>query len=118
MPSSICTTAPARGSAAEAAFDRVHRDHETPEVVPQVSLPAEAVREGAVWLPRLLVAAGLADSNAEAKRTVAQGGVRLDGTVLDDPDAELPLEEIVGKTPAGRTAPVRAGHRGGATPRG
>jgi len=86
------------GERAEAAFDRVHRDHEAPEVVPQISLPAEAVREGAVWLPRLLVAAGLADSNAEAKRSVTQGGVRLGGTVLDDPDAELALEEIVGKT--------------------
>ena len=86
------------GERAEAAFDRVHRDHDTPEVVPQVSLPADAVRGGAVWLPRLLVAAGLADSNAEAKRSVTQGGVRLGGTVLDDPDAELALEEIVGKT--------------------
>ena len=80
------------------AFDRVHRDHLTPEALPQVTLPADAVREGAVWLPRLLVAAGLADSNAEAKRSVAQGGVRLGGTVLDDPDAELPLERDRGKT--------------------
>ena len=42
-----------------------------------------------MWLPRLLVGAGLAASNGEARRAVTQGGVRLDGEVLTDPDAEF-----------------------------
>ena len=46
--------------------------------------------DGAVWLPRLLVATGLAASNGEARRAVSgQGGVRLDGEPIDDADAEL-----------------------------
>ena len=89
---------PGGGAAAEAAFDRVHREHLAPEELPQATLPADVVRDGTIWLPRLLTAAGLAGSNAEAKRLVAQGGVRLDGTVLDDPDAELPLDAVIGGT--------------------
>jgi tyrosyl-tRNA synthetase len=89
---------PGQGAAAEAAFDRVHREHLAPEELPRAILPADVVRDGTIWLPRLLTAAGLAGSNAEAKRLVAQGGVRLDGTVLDDPDAELPLDAVIGGT--------------------
>ncbi len=60
---------------AEAAFDRVFRDREAPEDMPEVSLP-----EGdEVWLPAVLKEAGLVASTSEGKRLVAQGAVRLDG---------------------------------------
>ena len=70
-------------------FDRVFREKERPEVVPEAAVPAEAVREGRVWLPRLLTGLGMASSNGEARRLVEQGGVRLDDTVLEDPGAEF-----------------------------
>jgi len=84
--------------AAEAAFDEVFKRHEVPEDAPTVRLPADAVRDGRLWLPRVLVAAGLASSNAEARRAVEQGGVRLDGVVLRDPDADLDPEAVIGRT--------------------
>ena len=84
------------GRTAEEAFDRVFKQHDIPEDLPEVSLPAELVREGRIWLPKALVAAGLASSNAEARRAVEQGGVRLDGEPLTDPDAELAVDTLVG----------------------
>jgi len=48
-------------------------------------------------LPRLLVEAGLAASNGEARRAVKQGGVKLDGHPLTDPDADLRSDELAGK---------------------
>jgi tyrosyl-tRNA synthetase len=42
-------------------------------------------------------ALGLASSNAEARRLMEQGGVRLDGEVLDDPQAELLPEALRGR---------------------
>jgi tyrosyl-tRNA synthetase len=84
------------GERAESAFDRVHRDHDLPETIPQAPLPADAFRDGAAWLPRVLVSLGLAASNGEARRAVSQGGVRLDGVVLTDPDAELAAGDLVG----------------------
>ncbi len=74
---------------ARAQFDRVFKEKDRPETIPEVALPSEAVREGRVWLPRLLTGLGLASSNGEARRLVEQGGVKLDDTVLLDASAEL-----------------------------
>jgi tyrosyl-tRNA synthetase len=78
-------------------FDRVHRRHEVPEDVPEVRVPAEAVLDGRVWLPRLLAAAGLASSNADARRLIEQGGVRIDGEVVEEPDVEFEASALVGR---------------------
>jgi len=82
---------------AEERFDLVHRQHRVPEDVPEVPLPGHAVSERSVWLPRLLVALGMASSNAEGRRLVEQGGVRVGGQQLQDPSAEVPVTELIGK---------------------
>jgi tyrosyl-tRNA synthetase len=85
------------GKEAEAAFDLVHRDRGLPADVEGFEIPPEVTQEGRVWLPRLLVAAGFASSNAEARRLIEQGGVSLDGVPLTDPEAELQPAELRGK---------------------
>jgi tyrosyl-tRNA synthetase len=85
------------GRQAEERFDRVHRAHEVPDDVPDSPIPPEAVRGDAVWLPRLLFAAGLAGSNAEARRLIEQGGVRIDGAPVGDADEEVAKADLVGK---------------------
>ncbi len=62
-----------------------------------MTLPSDAVREGTIWLARALVTAGLASSNAEARRSIAQGAVRIDGEQVTDPDVELSPEQLIGK---------------------
>ena len=84
------------GETAEAAFDRVFKTHDLPSDIPEVTLPAPIVTQGRVWLPKALVAAGLASSNAEARRAIEQGGVRIDGDVVSDPTAELDVSALVG----------------------
>lgn len=85
------------GNRSEDAFNLVHRDREIPEDVEEAAIPAEAIRDGMVWLPKLLSSLGLAGSNAEARRLIEQGGVRLDGEPVTDPQAEVPTEGIRGK---------------------
>lgn len=85
------------GDRSEDAFNLVHRDREIPEDVEEAAIPAEAIRDGMVWLPKLLASLGLAGSNAEARRLIEQGGVRLDGEPVTDPQAEVPAEGIRGK---------------------
>jgi tyrosyl-tRNA synthetase len=84
------------GERAEAAFDRVFKDHDVPDELVEVSLPGDVVVDGRVWLPRALAAAGLAASNAEARRAIEQGGVRLNGEVVTDPAAEVDPDALVG----------------------
>jgi tyrosyl-tRNA synthetase len=83
--------------AAEDRFDKVHREHEIPEDVEEVEIPVGALRNGKVWLPRLMTAAGLSSSNADARRLIEQGGVRIDGEGVSDPDAEFVREELAGR---------------------
>jgi tyrosyl-tRNA synthetase len=86
---------------AEAEFVRVFRHHDLPEEV-----PAFRVAPGRVWLPRLMVEAGLAPSTSEARRLIQQGGVKVDGIPVADPAAEIvPAEGMVIK--AGKRRFVR-----------
>jgi len=88
---------PGAGTRSEARFDAVHRERETPEDVAEIEIPAAALRGGRIWLPRLLSEAGLASSNAEARRLIGQGGVRIDGRVVADPDAEMDRADLAGR---------------------
>lgn len=78
---------------AEDHFERVFRQGALPDEMPEVELPPDAFTQGRVWLVRLLVAAGLAPSNGEARRLIEQGGVRLDGEVLTDPNLEVAVQD-------------------------
>ena len=86
----------AAASDADAEWNRVHSAGEIPTDMPEVSLPPDIARDGKVWVCKLLVGAGLAKSNAEARRVIGQGGVALDAAKLDNPDAEIPLESLAG----------------------
>jgi tyrosyl-tRNA synthetase len=94
--------------AGEDHFDTVFRKKEEPDAIPDVAvrLGHEDVRhqDGAVWLPGLLVAAGLATSKSEAIRLIEQGAVAVDGETMKDRNAMVPAE-------AGDERVVRRGKR-------
>ncbi len=60
---------------AEAAFDRVFREGETPEDVETFTIDDT----DPVWLPGLLRDTGLVSSTSDGRRMIAQGAVKLDG---------------------------------------
>ncbi len=79
----------AAAQAADDEFERVHgRGHAAsavPDDIPEVILPLGIIgADGEVKIVPLLVAAGLADSNGEAKRLVQQGGVSVDGVKVSE----------------------------------
>jgi tyrosyl-tRNA synthetase len=79
-------------------FTRVVRDREAPEDVPEASLP-----EGdPIHLPALLVEHLGVGSTSEARRLIAQGGVKVDGSPVSEID--LPRATLAG-------ALVQAGKR-------
>ncbi len=86
---------PGAGDAAQTRFDRVHHDRELPEAVDEHSIPAEALRDGSVYLPKLMAILGLARSNSQARGLIRQSGVRLDGAVVTE--EELPEAEVRGR---------------------
>ena len=58
-------------------FDRVFRERQLPDEVPQLVIAAADLEVGKVWVVKLLKLAGCASSNSEARRLVEQGGVSL-----------------------------------------
>ena len=86
------------GAAAEAEFDRVFKAHVAPTDIPEHALDVSEVRDGRIALANVLRQSGLAASNKEARRLIAQGGVRHDGTVVADPDMTLAPDELDGAT--------------------
>jgi len=65
----------------------VHQRRETPAEVDEVRLAAAAEP---LLLARVLVLAGLAPSNSEARRLIQQGGVKVDEAAIRDPLAAVP----------------------------
>ena len=82
----------AAAEAAEEHFERLFVRHEAPEDVPEAEIQAN----GEVHLPALLGELfGL--SRSEGRRLLAQGGVKLDGDVLDGGELDLPPDMLDGK---------------------
>ena len=76
--------------AADDEFERVHKEHQVPDEMPDVPVPDGLCDpDGRARVTALLVAAGLAPSSGEAKRLIAQGGVSVDGEKITDPAAAL-----------------------------
>jgi tyrosyl-tRNA synthetase len=72
---------------AESHFDKVFRSGENPDEIEEARLRLDGP---AMRLTSALVGADLAKSNAEAKRLIRQGGVRVDDARISDEDHELP----------------------------
>jgi tyrosyl-tRNA synthetase len=80
-------------SEAEREFDRVHVARELPEDMPFVDWPASTPE---VHLPALLQSA-FGITTSEARRAVAQGGVRIDGHPVANGSLDVSLDQVAGK---------------------
>lgn len=81
------------GTEAESHFDRVHKDRDVPEDVPEVSIDGDG---GEVHLPAL-IAGAFGVSSSEARRLLAQGGVKLDGETVSGDRLDVPADDLEGR---------------------
>jgi tyrosyl-tRNA synthetase len=79
----------AAAAEAEQAFDRQFRAREAPQEIPEASIPPDAIDGDRVYLPRVLAELGLVASRSEARRMIAQQGVRIDGEVVSVEEIDL-----------------------------
>lgn len=83
----------AAATEAEAAFDRVFKQHEIPADVPEIALSlAEEVH-----LPAILKELGLVDSNGEGRRMIDQGAVKVDGEPVAAGSYDLRSDALAGR---------------------
>ncbi len=80
---------------AEAHFDKVFKQHENPEDMPEVTLASSA---DGFWLPKLLAETKLVKGTGEARRMIQQNAVSLNGQKVNDIEHTVTTEgEIVVK---------------------
>ena len=72
---------------AEENFERIFKQHELPEDLPELILAAAAEP---IRLPRLLCDAGLVKGTGEARRMIQQQAVSVDGEKISDLEAAIP----------------------------
>jgi tyrosyl-tRNA synthetase len=78
---------------AESHFDRVFRDRREPEEMEEIQFDSARLEEGRMWIVELVVLAGLAGKNNEARRKIEGGGVSLDGERVEDPRAQVEVKD-------------------------
>jgi tyrosyl-tRNA synthetase len=86
---------------AEAEFRRIFSERQAPTEIEETTLPASDEQQ---FLTKVIVAAGLAATNKEAQRLVAQGGVLVDEEKVDDSRATIDAK-------AGRSYLLKVGKR-------
>ena len=90
---------------AKEVFEQVFKHHGLPEDIPELHLNKG---DGEVWLPKLLVEAGLTVSTSEARRMIKQKAVSLDGEKVQDMEYMVqPSTEIMVKVGKRRFAKIR-----------
>lgn len=89
---------------AEESFEQVFKHHGLPENIPEITLEKAG---GEVWLPKLLVEAGLTESTSEARRLIKQQAVSLDNEKVLDTDYNVqPEGEVLIKVGKRRFAKI------------
>ncbi|WP_446008435.1 tyrosine--tRNA ligase [Candidatus Electrothrix sp.] len=78
--------------AAEKNFEQVFKRHELPDDILEKQLNAEGAT---IWLPKLLLEAGLVKSTSDGRRMVKQNAVSVNGEKVADVNAEIPTDAEV-----------------------
>lgn len=74
---------------AERNFEQVFARHELPEDIEEVRL---AVAEAEIWVPKLLLDAGLVKSTSDGRRMIQQHAVTIEGEKISDINAVVPTK--------------------------
>jgi len=79
---------------AEEDFDLIFKKKEIPDKIEQYIINLKSVKNKRISLAQLLTDSGLTKSNSEARRLVAQGGIKINNRKISDPNLELSLNDI------------------------
>ncbi len=91
---------------AEAEFNKIFVNKDVPDDIPEYNVPSESLKDGKIWIVKLLVDSGMASSNGEARRLITGGGVSFENEKITDPAQELSSAEGILKVGKRRFAKI------------
>ena len=80
---------PAAADEAERNFEQVFARHELPDEIEEVRL---SVAEAEIWVPKLLLDAGMVKSTSDGRRMIQQQAVTINGEKVSDSNATIPAK--------------------------
>lgn len=94
LASMLVETYHSRDAAIKAAdnFRKVFKEKEIPEDVKEFALSKETLKDGKLWVVKLLVLTKLASTNSDGRRLIEQGGVKIDGARIEDANLEVKIK--------------------------
>ncbi|GAH01018.1 unnamed protein product, partial [marine sediment metagenome] len=77
---------------AEEEFEKVFKNKLYPEEIKELILKKDDLKEGKIWLIKLVALSGVVGSKSETRRLVKQGGVRINGEKVIDSNLDLTVK--------------------------
>lgn len=74
-------------------FDRIFKNNELPDEIPEKTLAEQALKDGKMWIIPLLHAAGLTASKSEAQRMIQQGAVQVNQRRVTNPSENIQITD-------------------------
>jgi tyrosyl-tRNA synthetase len=78
---------------AQVRFEKVFARKELPDEMPRLLLRSSDMSNGKMWIVKMLVMAGFADSNGEARRLIQQGGVRINQQEITLDNSDISIQD-------------------------
>ncbi|GAB4117466.1 MAG: tyrosine--tRNA ligase [Candidatus Caldatribacteriota bacterium] len=78
---------------AEEEFERIFKEKLSPEKINEIILNREVLKDGKIWIVELINLSKLGYSKSEARRVIEQGGVKINGEKIDNPNLDIFVED-------------------------
>ncbi|MBI3990510.1 MAG: tyrosine--tRNA ligase, partial [Candidatus Omnitrophica bacterium] len=72
-------------------FERAFEQRGLPQDIPLIEIPSQELKNGKIWLVKLLVLAKMASSNNDARRLIEQKAVEINQRIIADSNAEIEI---------------------------
>lgn len=77
---------------AKEEFERVFRYGDIPSELEEVRISKDQLKDGKIWIIKLLVLSGFVNGAREAKRLVSQGAIRVNKQQISNPNLDIEIE--------------------------
>ena len=78
---------------AEKEFNKVFQDGDTPDDMKEIEIKKASLKDGELWIVKLVAATGFVDSNSQARRMIKQGAVKVNNEKVEKINTDLQIED-------------------------
>jgi tyrosyl-tRNA synthetase len=78
---------------AKEEFEKVFRKREIPSQIEDVWIEKENIKDGKIWIVKLLLLSGYVSGTREAKRLISQGAIKVNKQQISNSDLDIPVED-------------------------